>query len=151
MELRIADLLQSEGLDLGVTPWLTITQARIDAFADATEDFQWIHVDPERAELEGLGRTIAHGYLTLSLVPYFFRQLLVLPDQDRSFNYGLNKVRFPAPVAEGSELRMRGQLGTVTARDDAGVIYSLNFELERRGVGRPGAVGEVVYLAYPRG
>src|SRR5215469_9917057 len=106
------------GTDLGHTRWLEITQERVDTFADATDDHQWIHVDRERAAAGPFGRTIAHGFLTLSLIIPLFSELLEVKGVSMEINYGLNRVRFPAPVPVGSKIRMSGQLGAV---EDAGV------------------------------
>ena len=106
------------GTDLGHTGWLEITQDRINAFADATGDHQWIHVDRERAAAGPFGRTIAHGYLTLSLVIPLLNELVDVKGVSMGINYGLNKVRFPAPVPVGAKIRLAAQFGAV---EDAGV------------------------------
>ena len=106
------------GADLGHTAWLEITQDRVNAFADATGDHQWIHADRERAAAGPFGGTIAHGYLTLSLVIPMLNELLDVQGVSMGINYGLNKVRFPAPVPVGSKIRLAAQLGAV---EDAGV------------------------------
>src|SRR5690606_23845464 len=102
------------GTQLGASDWLTVDQKRIDGFADATGDHQWIHVDPERAKNGPFGRTIAHGFLTLSLVPIFSSQVFRLENVKMGINYGLNKVRFTAPVPVGSRLRGSFELLSVT-------------------------------------
>ena len=106
------------GADLGHTGWLEITQDRVNAFADATSDHQWIHVDAEKAAAGPFGGTIAHGYLTLSLVVHLMNELLDVRGVSMGINYGLNKVRFPAPVPVGSKVRLAAQVGAV---EDAGV------------------------------
>jgi acyl dehydratase len=111
----VAELRALEGTELGPTAWHEITQERVDAFAKATEDFQWIHVDPVRAADSPLGGTIAHGLFTLSLGPKFMEELLAFDGFAHSLNYGYDKVRFPAPVPVGSRVRMRA---TITAVAD---------------------------------
>src|SRR3982751_3799760 len=107
------ELAGSVGRHLGYSEWLAITQERVNLFADATGDHQWIHVDPERARGGPFGGTIAHGYLTLSLLIPLFNELLVMHDIGMAVNYGLNKVRFPAPVPVGAKIRLAGRLGEV--------------------------------------
>ena len=102
---HLADLQPLVGHEIGVSDWLTVDQARIDLFAQATGDHQWIHVDPERAAAGPFGTTVAHGFLTLSLVPQLFATAFDIDDVRMGVNYGLNKVRFPAPVPAGSRLR----------------------------------------------
>lgn len=99
------DLAAAVGETTGPTPWMQIDQSRVDRFADATEDRQWIHVDPERAALSEPGGTIAHGFLTLSLLPHFLSQLRELENIEHAINYGLGRVRFPAPVPVGARVR----------------------------------------------
>ncbi len=107
---RPSDLLAAVGVDLGTTDWLAITQERVDTFADATGDHQWIHVDPERAKDGPFGGTIAHGYLTLSLVNTFLPDLLEVRNVSMGVNYGTDRTRFPAPVPVGSRIRGRAEL-----------------------------------------
>ena len=108
-----ADLARAVGSELGVSDWLTIDQDRINLFADATGDHQWIHVDPDRAASGPFGSAIAHGYLTLSLVNYFLPQIVEVQGISMGVNYGTEKVRFPAPVTVGSSVRGRGVLSDV--------------------------------------
>jgi acyl dehydratase len=125
------------GTDLGHTGWLEITQDRVDAFADATDDDQWIHVDRERAAAGPFGGTIAHGFLTLSLVIPLFGELLTVRDVSMGINYGLNRVRFPAPVPVGSKIRLAATLGAV---EDAGVNAVqavVDYTIEVEGGGKP--------------
>jgi acyl dehydratase len=136
------------GTDLGHTGWLEITQDRVNAFADATGDHQWIHVDPERAAAGPFGGTIAHGYLTLSLIIDLLDELIEVRGVSMAINYGLNKVRFPAPVPVGSKIRLAAQLGAV---EDAGVnavqaVVDCTIELE--GGGKPACVAQTVYRYY---
>lgn len=134
--------------DLGVSPWLTVEQSRIDLFADATNDHQWIHVDRDQAAKGPFGATIAHGYLTLSLIPYLLDQLLAITDQVRGTNYGIDRMRFTNPVRVGSRIRLRGRLLAVTSRSDGGLQFKIGAEVEVDGEERPALVGEFVYLTY---
>src|SRR5689334_13499096 len=106
----LAELAALTGRDLGASDWLSIEQDRVDRFADATGDHQWIHVDPERAKAGPFGTTIAHGYLTLSLVIPLWTELLTIDGIGMAVNYGLNKVRFPAPVPVGSRIRLAARV-----------------------------------------
>src|SRR5919202_1352799 len=128
----IDELLGLVGVELGASDWHAIDQERIDAFADATGDHQWIHVDPEKAAAGPFGTTIAHGYLTLSLLPLFGPQLIKVEGVKMGVNYGTNKVRFPAPVPVGSRLRATG---TISGVDDVpgGVQVTVAFTVEREG------------------
>jgi acyl dehydratase len=141
------ELKQAEGEELGVSDWHTISQADIDAFADVTGDHQWIHVDPERAKDTPFGSTIAHGYFTLSLAPRFTEQVMKLDGFAMAINYGLNKVRFPAPVPVDSKVRMRGRLAELTEiPGGAQMIMELTFE--REGGEKPVCVAESVVRVY---
>ncbi|WP_328667933.1 MaoC family dehydratase [Streptomyces sp. NBC_00328] len=139
----VDELRGAVGEQLGHTDWVEIEQKRIDLFAEATGDHQWIHVDPEKAATGPFGTTIAHGYLTLSLLPLFGPQLISVEGVKMGVNYGTNKVRFPAPVPVGSRLRATG---TITAVDDVpgGVQVSLAFTVEREGGDKPVCVAESV-------
>ena len=132
------------GVELGPTGWLEVSQARIDAFAQATDDMQWIHVDPIRAAEGPFGTTVAHGYLTLSLcAPLLSEALAGLVDSSMSINYGANKVRFPAPVPAGSRIRARV---TVASVDDVpgGEQAVVVTTVEREGGEKPVCVAEIV-------
>ena len=135
---------------LGTSDWLVVDQERITRFADATEDHQWIHVDPARAAEGPFGTTIAHGYLTLSLVPRLLEDLLQVTDQVRGTNYGVDRARFTSPVPVGSAVRMSGELLEVRTRSDGGLQYKVRVELQVRDQERPALVAEVIYLAYDR-
>jgi acyl dehydratase len=141
------ELRAAVGEPLGWTDWLEVDQKRIDLFADATGDHQWIHVDPERAAGGPFGTTIAHGYLTLSLLPLFAPQLLRVDGARMGVNYGVNKVRFPAPVPVGSRLRATG---TITGVEDVpgGVHLVAAFTVEREGGDKPVCVVESVTRYY---
>jgi acyl dehydratase len=141
------ELKQAEGEDLGVSDWHRITQADIDAFADVTGDHQWIHVDPERAKDTPFGGTIAHGYFTLSLAPRFTEQVLKMDGFAMAINYGLNKVRFPAPVPVDSQVRMRAKLAELSEiPGGAQMIMELTFE--REGGDKPVCVAQSVVRVY---
>jgi acyl dehydratase len=136
------------GADLGHTGWLEITQDRVNAFADATGDHQWIHVDPGKAAAGPFGGTIAHGYLTLSLVVHLFSELAEVRGVSMGINYGLNKVRFPAPVPVGSKVRLAAQVGAV---EDAGVNAVqavMDFTVELEGSEKPACVAQAVFRYY---
>jgi acyl dehydratase len=143
----VDDLKSAVGEQLGYTDWLDIDQKRIDLFAEATGDHQWIHVDPEKAAAGPFGTTIAHGYLTLSLLPLFGPQLLSVEGVKMGVNYGTNKVRFPAPVPVGSRLRATG---TISAVDDVpgGAQVTVAFTVEREGGDKPVCVAESVARYY---
>jgi acyl dehydratase len=143
----LEELKQAEGDELGVSDWHRITQADIDAFADVTGDHQWIHVDPERAKDTPFGGTIAHGYFTLSLAPRFNEQILKMDGFAMAINYGLNKVRFPAPVPVDSQVRMRARLAELSEiSGGAQMIMELTFE--REGGDKPVCVAESVVRVY---
>ena len=141
------DLPAHVGKNLGTSAWLLIDQARIDAFAHATGDHQWIHVDVERAKAGPFGGPIAHGYLTLSLTPALLDEVLHVSGVAMGINYGLNKLRFPAPVPVGSKVRAGAALATV--EDVAGgvqVALDVTFEIE--GATKPVCVAEVLFRYY---
>jgi acyl dehydratase len=114
--IAYADLADSLGVRFGPTPWTMVTQPQVDAFADVTHDHQWIHVDEQRASAGPFGTTIAHGYLTLSLVPFLLGQLLEVTGVSMAVNYGLEKVRFPAPVPVGASLQASAEIVGVQPR-----------------------------------
>ncbi|MFV8186221.1 MaoC family dehydratase [Streptomyces sp. AF1B] len=135
----IDELKKLAGSELGTSAWLDVTQERIDTFADATGDHQWIHVDPERAAEGPFGAPIAHGYLTLSLFIPLFTELLDVQGVTTKVNYGLNKVRFPAPVKAGSRIRLVGRLAEV-AEVPGGVQITVDGTIEIEGGSKPAAV-----------
>ena len=143
----IDELRAKVGQELGVSEWHDVTQERIDAFADATGDHQWIHVDPERAAQTPWGSTIAHGLYTLSLGPQFTFALFTIEGFAFGLNYGYNKVRFPAPLPVNSRVRMRATLSSV---DDApgGVQLTITQTFEREGEEKPVCVAEAVSRMY---
>lgn len=145
---RPSDLLEfEEGTDLGESSWIEITQKDIDTYADATRDHQWIHVDPSRAADGPFGSTIAHGYLTLGLVIPLWSELLQVEQVGMAVNYGLNRLRFPAPVPVGSRIRLEGKVAS--ASEVAGgveVVADLTMNVE--GSTKPALVAEAVYRFY---
>jgi len=141
--LAIDELPQAVGTDLGHTDWVEVSQERIDQFAEATGDHQWIHVDPERAAAGPFGTTIAHGYLTLSLISMLLPELMTVEGTSMGINYGTNRVRFPAPVPAGSRVRASGTISDV--EDVAGgyqVVATIAIEVE--GSEKPACVAESV-------
>jgi acyl dehydratase len=144
----LAELKSLVGQEVALSDWVDITQQRIDTFAEATGDRQWIHVDVERSARESpYGGTIAHGFLTLSLLPMLLEGTVHMADVKMHVNYGLNKVRFPAPVPVGSRLRARIALGAVEdIKDGAQVVWQ--FVMERDGSDKPVCVAEMITRRY---
>ncbi len=139
------EVAEAANSEIGTTDWLLVEQERINQFADATGDHQWIHVDEERAKGGPFGATIAHGFLTVSLLPYFNQQSFALETPGARLNYGLNKVRFPHPVPVGSRLRSHVSFGDVTDLP-TGKQLIIKHTLEIEGVDKPACVGELVVL-----
>ena len=136
------------GRELGTSEWFEVTQDRVDTFADATGDHQWIHVDVERAKAESpFGGPIAHGYLTLSLLVPLFAEVLVVTDTAMGVNYGLNKVRFPSPVPVGSRVRLTATLKDVE-QVTGGLQLTFSAVIEREGSAKPACIAEPVYRYY---
>jgi acyl dehydratase len=146
-KLTLAELEAAEELELGTSNWETIEQGQIDRFAEATHDHQWIHVDPEMAAQGPFGSTVAHGYLSLSMLPYFVSQVLSVTDARMGINYGTEKIRFTAPVPVGSQVRLKATLKGSEQRGE-GVLYRLGVEVEIKDAEKPALVGEVVYLVF---
>lgn len=146
--MRAEDLRNRIGTEIGVSDWMEVTQDRVDAFADATDDHQWIHVDQERAKAGPFGRTIAHGFLTLSLTVTLSAQVeLDFGAPRMAVNYGLEKVRFPAPVPVGS--RIRARIGLVSASDvEGGIQVNRQVTIEVEGGEKPAMVAETVSRYY---
>jgi acyl dehydratase len=141
----IEDAVAAVGTELGVSDWLTVDQARIDAFAEATEDRQWIHVDAARAKAESpFGATIAHGLLTLSLIPALSKQCFVVENAKMGINYGFNRVRFVAPVRVDSQLRVRSNLHDVARINEATVHLTVRHTVEVNGSDKPAAMAEMI-------
>ncbi|MDT5224742.1 MAG: hypothetical protein QOG19_2149 [Mycobacterium sp.] len=135
------------GEELGVTDWITISQDEVDAFADLTHDHQWIHVDRERAAASPFGGTIAHGYLTLALVPRMQTLLFEIRGFSFGLNYGLNRVRFPAPMPVGAALRMTAVLSAVN-EVGGNLDYLVTNTFEREGGDKPVCVAESIFRVY---
>jgi len=143
----VAAVLAAEGRDLGVTDWIGIDQRRIDTFADATGDRQWIHVEPQRAKDGPFGACVAHGYLTLALANLFLPQLVRYERLKMGVNYGCDKVRFPAPVIVGARVRGRGEV-LRTEEIPAGVQVVVRITVEIEGSNKPGCVVDTISRLY---
>ena len=146
-QLTLAELEGAADLELEPSDWVTIEQRAIEQFADATGDHQWIHVDAEKAAQGPFGTTVAHGYLSLSLLPGLLGTMLSVTDARMGVNYGIEKVRFTAPVPSGSRVRLKGTITSAEKRSD-GVLYHVAAEVEIEGSEKPAMVGEVVYLVF---
>ena len=145
----LGGLQERLGSDLGVSSWRTVTQSDISTFATLTGDEQWIHVDPERASTGPFGSTIQHGFLTLGLATGFLWEVCTVEGFGVVLNYGLNKVRFPAPLPVDSRIRMHVHLAAVTDLDGKGAeaVYRLTYEVE--GAAKPCCVADLVFRYYP--
>lgn len=139
------EVAAAAGEELGTSDWVEISQDRVNAFADATGDHQWIHVDVERAKEGPFGQTIAHGYLTLSMVPFLGAQIFSLETPGARLNYGVNKVRFPNPVKVGSRVRATASFGDVTDLP-TGKQVLIRYVVEIEGEDKPACVAETVVL-----
>lgn len=144
---KITDLQPLVGQELGVSEWMTITQEQINKFADATGDHQWIHIDPERAKSGPFGTTIAHGFLTLSLLPEMTAKAFRVTETRMGVNYGLNKVRFPSPVPAGSKVRGRFKLIEYIPLE-GGAQMTVECTMEREGSDKPVCVAESLARRY---
>jgi acyl dehydratase len=144
-----ADLAGAVGRHLGYSDWLTIDQARIDKFADATGDHQWIHVDPERARKGPFGRCIAHGYLTQSLVNHFLPQIVRVEGISMGVNYGADRLRFPAPVPVGSRVRAGAELLAAAPQKDGSIQATYRVTVEIEASDKPGCVIDTIARYYP--
>jgi acyl dehydratase len=145
--VTFAELPGLAGRDLGFSDYLEVTQERINTFADATDDHQWIHTDPERAETGPFGGVIAHGFLTLSLGIAFWTELLEVTGASAKVNYGLDKVRFISPVKVGSRIRLRAVIGSVT-EVPGGHQVGVDQTIEIEGVAKPAVVAHSLYRFY---
>lgn len=143
-----AEAVAAVGRQLGPSAWLTVDQERIDLFAKATGDFQWIHVDPERARSGPFGKTIAHGYLTFSLVNLFLPELIEAKDAKMGVNYGADRLRFPAPVPVGSRIRAVGELVKADPIGADAVQTTCRISIEVEGADRPGCVADIISRFY---
>ena len=146
-EIPISEIQTLVGQEIGVSDWLEITQDRVNRFADATGDHQWIHVDVERATKE-LGAPIAHGYLVLSLIPFLAKNIVSYTGVSRGINYGSNKVRFTNMVPVGSKVRGRQKLVSVEPKG-GGLQITNEFTIEIEGKDRPACIAETISLVYP--
>jgi acyl dehydratase len=145
----LAELAACVGQEVAVSDWVTITQAQVNQFADATGDHQWIHVDPDRARAGPFGAPIAHGFLTLSLLPRFFESAFDVRGSSMGVNYGLNRVRFTAPVPVGSRLRARMTLLSAEPIAGDGLQMTWSVAVEREGSDKPVCVAESLVRRYP--
>ena len=145
----LSELASLVGQEVAISNWITITQEQVNQFAQATGDHQWIHVDVERAKSGPFGGPIAHGYLTLSLLPQFFLSSLKVLEARMGVNYGLNKVRFPAPVPVGSRLRARMKLHQCESIEQGGYQMTWQVTVEREGGAKPVCVAESMARYYP--
>lgn len=141
------EILDAVGKDLGATDWIELTQERINKFADATDDHQWIHVDPERARTGPFGACVAHGYLTLSLANLFLPQLVEVKNMRMGVNYGCEKVRFPAPVKAGKRIRGRGEV-VAAEKAGEGVQATIRITIDIEGEAKPGCVVDTISRYY---
>jgi acyl dehydratase len=145
----LSDLAAIVGQEVGVSDWITITQEQVNLFAQATGDHQWIHVDVARATAGPFGAPIAHGFLTLSLLPKFFESTFAITQTGMGVNYGLNKVRFTSPVPVGSRLRSRMTLLKIEPIDNHGMQMTWNVAVEREGTAKPVCIAESISRRYP--
>src|SRR3954451_14645782 len=144
----VDDLKARAGQHLGHSDWMEVTQDRVDQFADATDDHQWIHVDPERAKAGPFAGPIAHGYLTLSLAPALLPQVVIVEGMKMGVNYGCNRVRFVSPVPVGSKLRLGAELASVEEVGGGGAQVTMDLTFEVEGADKPACVAQVVYRYY---
>jgi acyl dehydratase len=147
-KLDYADLAAHVGESLGSSAWFAVAQDRVNAFADATEDHQWIHLDAERAKGGPFGTTIAHGYLTLSLFPRLYREVLEVTGVGMTVNYGADKLRFTGPVPVGSNVRLTASLKAVEPKG-GGQLVTVGATIEVEGAERPAIVTDILFLMYP--
>jgi acyl dehydratase len=145
----LKDVAACIGEEVATSEWTTVTQQQIQQFADATGDQQWIHVDVERAKAGPFGAPIAHGYLTLSLIPKFFESAITITETRMGVNYGLNKVRFISPVPVGSRLRARMKLLACDPIEQGGMQMAWEVTIEREGSSKPVCVAESIARRYP--
>ena len=146
-QLTVEELEGTGERELGTSAWHPVEQRSIDLFAEATGDHQWIHVDPEAAAAGPFGGTIAHGYLSLSMLPMLMSEVLSVEGARMGVNYGIERVRFTAPVPTGSEVRLNAKLLSAERRGE-GVLYRVGVQIEIRGSEKPALVGEVLYLVF---
>ncbi len=147
-KLKVGDLSGRVGQEIGVSPWLTVSQERIDLFAKAIDDPQWIHIDPVKAKSGPFGTTIAHGFLTLSLLSHLIESTFSFDERKMGINYGLNKVRFTAPLPSGSRIRARFVLAKYETLPNNGVQNTWDVSIEREGGDKPVLVAEWLTRSY---
>ncbi len=145
----LAEVADCVGQEVAVSDWVEVTQEQVNRFAEATGDHQWIHIDPERAKAGPFGAPIAHGFLTLSMLPVFFASAFKIEQTRMGVNYGLNKVRFTAPVPVGSRLRARMTLLEAQPIDQGGLQMTWSVAVEREGADKPVCVAESLVRHYP--
>ena len=145
----LSELAAHVGQEVGTSDWITITQEQVNLFAQATGDHQWIHVDVARAKAGPFGAPIAHGFLTLSLLPLFFASTFEITEKGMGVNYGLNKVRFTSPVPVGSRLRARMTLLKAESIDNNGLQMTWAVAVEREGIVKPVCIAESIARSYP--
>ncbi|MDB5944985.1 MAG: putative nodulation protein [Ramlibacter sp.] len=146
---NLPDLRAHVGQEVALSEWITVTQEQVNLFAQATGDHQWIHVDVERARAGPFGAPIAHGFLTLSLIPKLFESAMEIRNTGMGVNYGLNKVRFTSPVPVGSRLRGRMKLLACEPIDNNGMQMTWQVTVEREGADKPACVAEMLSRRYP--
>ena len=146
---NLAELPPLVGQDVAQSDWITVTQEQVNLFAEATGDHQWIHVDVEKAKAGPFGAPIAHGFLTLSLIPRFFESAMEIRNTRMGVNYGLNKVRFTSPVPVGSRLRARMKLLACDPIDNGGMQMAWQVTVEREGADKPACIAESLARRYP--
>ena len=146
---NLSDLRALVGQEVALSDWITVTQEQVNLFAQATGDHQWIHVDVERAKAGPFGAPIAHGFLTLSLIPKLFESAMEIRNTGMGVNYGLNKVRFTSPVPVGSRLRGRMKLLACEPIDNNGMQMTWQVTVEREGAGKPVCIAETLARRYP--
>lgn len=147
VEMTLAELEAADTVELGHTDWIEIDQSMIDTFADATRDHQWIHVDHEKAAAGPFGTTIAHGFLTVSLLPELLGQLLTVPDSQMGVNYGMDRLRLTSPVPSGARIRGTGTI-TETQRKGDGLMVKADITVEIESQEKPALVGTFITLRY---
>ena len=147
VRLTMGELRDRQSVDLGAGEWLVVHQERIDHFAEATDDHQWIHVDPQRAADGPFGATVAHGYLTLSLLPRLFYSQLEIVDRRMGVNYGVDRLRLVAPVRSGSRIRLKAAIRSIEPRGE-GLLLRVAAEVEIEHETRPALVGELLYMVF---
>jgi acyl dehydratase len=146
-QLTVEELEGTGERELGTSAWHPVEQRNVDLFAEATGDHQWIHVDPDAAAAGPFGGTIAHGYLSLSMLPMLMSEVLSVEGARMGVNYGIERVRFTAPVPTGSEVRLHAKLLSAERRGE-GVLYRVGVQIEIHGSEKPALVGEVLYLVF---